>query len=94
MGFQKINLRSRFFHTGDFLKQLHLILLKNFVFSKNVKKLNEGINYIDFSSNINFAKKSLAKVIDHRIEKPEGWSNVAKIDRNGLKMVLIEPKDG
>jgi uncharacterized Zn-finger protein len=36
---------------------------------KNVKKLNEGKNGIDFSSNFDYAKKSLAKVINHRIEK-------------------------
>ena len=39
------------------------------VFSKNVKKLNEDKNGIDFSLNIENAQKSIAKVMNHRIEK-------------------------
>jgi uncharacterized Zn-finger protein len=41
----------------------------NFVISKNSQKINEGINGPDFSSNIDNAKKSLAKVMNHRFEK-------------------------
>jgi hypothetical protein len=67
---------------------LHLILLKNFVFSKNVKKLNEEINDIDFSSNINYAKKSLAKVIDHRIEKLSSLLDAKKTHLNVLKIEM------
>jgi uncharacterized Zn-finger protein len=44
-------------------------LLVIFCFSKKSQKLNKGINGIDFSSNIGNAKKSLAKVVFHRIEK-------------------------
>ncbi len=40
-----------------------------FVISKNVQKLNEGKNGIDFSSNIKYALNSIAKVMNHRIEK-------------------------
>ncbi len=48
---------------------LFLDFYEQFLISKNVTKLNKGINAIDFSSNIDHAKKSLAKVMDHRIEK-------------------------
>jgi hypothetical protein len=44
-------------------------LLVIFCFSKKSQKLNKGINGIDFSSNIEHAKKSLTKVMNHRIEK-------------------------
>jgi uncharacterized Zn-finger protein len=44
-------------------------LLSDLFFSKNVQKINEGKNGIDFSSNIDNAQKSLAKVMNHRIEK-------------------------
>ncbi len=40
-----------------------------YVISKNVQKINGGKNGIDFSSNIDNAQKSLAKVLNHRIEK-------------------------
>jgi general transcription factor IIIA len=45
------------------------ILLVIFCFSKKSQKLNKGKNGIDFSSNLDYAKKSLAKVMNHRIEK-------------------------
>jgi hypothetical protein len=38
-------------------------------FFKNEKKLDYGKNGIDFSSNIDFAKRSLAKVLHNRIGK-------------------------
>ena len=43
-------------------------VLSNFISSKNVKKFNKGKNGIDFSSNIDNAKKAIAKVLNHRID--------------------------
>jgi uncharacterized Zn-finger protein len=45
-------------------------------------KLNEGINGIDFTSNIDFAKKSLAKVMNHRIEKLSSLLNAKETQLN------------
>ena len=38
-------------------------------FFKKCQKLNEGINSLDFSSNIDNAIKAIAKVFNNRIEK-------------------------
>jgi uncharacterized Zn-finger protein len=43
-------------------------LIEIFYFKK-YQKLNKGKNGIDFSSNIDNAKKSIAKVMDHRLDK-------------------------
>jgi uncharacterized Zn-finger protein len=48
--------------------EISKIALLIFVFSKHFK-LIEGKNEFDFSSNIEHAKKSMAKVMNHRIEK-------------------------
>ncbi len=53
-----------------------------FVISKNVQKINEGKNGIDFSSNIDYAQKSMAKIMNHRIEKLSTLLNSNKIQLN------------
>ena len=52
-----------------FLNVCNLKIFLVFFISKNDQKLNEGINGIDFSSNIDNAQKSLAKVMNHRLDK-------------------------
>ncbi len=52
------------------LKNIKILIFKNDL------KLNKGINGIDFSSKIDNAKRSLAKVMNHRIEKLSTLTNL------------------
>ena len=53
----------------DFLVVWNLENFKVILYFKNCQKLNERINGIDFASYIVYAKKSMTKVMNHRIEK-------------------------
>ncbi len=56
------------------------------------KKLNEGKNGIDFSSNIDNAKKSMVKVMNHRIERLSTLLGAADTQSNvtNLNEISIE----
>ncbi len=62
--------REKLVSDFEFIESLKPQKYKQYIFIPiNDKKFNKGKNGIDFSSNIDHAKKSLAKVIDHRIDK-------------------------
>ncbi len=64
--------------------------MKFFLIFKIHKKRNEGINGIDFSSNIDYAKRSMAKVINHRIEKLSTSLNANETQLNDVSQITIE----
>jgi uncharacterized Zn-finger protein len=70
----------------QFLGVGNISSLKNikFLIFKNDLKLKKGINGIDFSSNIDNAKKSLAKVMNHRIEKLS-----TSLNANGTQLINV-----
>ena len=54
------------------------------------KKLEKGINGIDFSSNIDNAQKSLLKVMNHRIEKHSALLNETQLNVSNTSEISIE----
>jgi hypothetical protein len=66
------------------------------LFSKNFQKINEGINGFDFSTNIEYAQKSLAKVMNHRIEKLSALlgANETKFNVQNKNEITIKRENG
>jgi uncharacterized Zn-finger protein len=60
----------------------------NFYFIK-CQKLNKSKNGFDFSSNINNARKSLAKVMNHRIEKLSSFVDANQPQSNVTNLIEI-----
>jgi len=78
---QRVNEKNRF---REKMVSVFLFIgsLKFFVIIKIHKKRNEGIKGFNFSSNIDFARKSMSKVMNHRIEKLSSLLNANETQLN------------